>query len=89
MSRAALVAENLFPRKQLALFRKRKARARRTTPPFRMVMIALARFFNWRDVLVIVKPESFLKWHRAGFRSFWRGSRASEAVPLYRGISRN
>ena len=70
MSRAALVAENLFLRKQLALFRERKARARQTTSPFRMVMVALARFFNWRDALVIVKPETFLKWHRAGFRSF-------------------
>jgi hypothetical protein len=71
MPRAA-AAENLFLRKQLALFRERKARARQTTPPFRMVMVALARFFNWRDASVIVKPETFLKWHRAGFRSFWR-----------------
>jgi putative transposase len=35
-------------------------------------MIALARFFDWRDALVIVKPETFLKWHRTGIRTFWR-----------------
>jgi len=26
----------------------------------------------WRDVLVIVKPETVAGWHRAGFRLFWR-----------------
>ena len=28
-------------------------------------MIALARFFDWRKALVIVKPETFIGWHRA------------------------
>ena len=32
-------------------------------------MIALARFFDWRDALVIVKPETFIKWHRTAFRN--------------------
>jgi len=35
-------------------------------------MVALARFFDWRSALVIVKPETFLKWHRNAFRLFWR-----------------
>jgi transposase InsO family protein len=35
-------------------------------------MIALARFFNWREALVIVKPGTFVKWHREAFRAFWR-----------------
>jgi len=35
-------------------------------------MIALARFFDWRDALIIVKPETFIKWHRTAFRMFWR-----------------
>ena len=71
-SRAALIAENLFLRKQLALFQERKVKPRRTTASFRLAMVALARFFGWRDALVIVKPETFLKWHRAAFKMFWR-----------------
>ena len=71
-SRTALIAENLFLRKQLALFRERKAKPRSTTASFRLAMVALARFFDWRDALVIVKPETFVKWHRMAFRSFWR-----------------
>jgi putative transposase len=35
-------------------------------------MVALARFFDWREALVIVKPETFVKWHRTAFRIFWR-----------------
>src|SRR5262249_22210056 len=31
----------------------------------------LARCFAWRDALVIVKPETFVKWHRTAFRTFW------------------
>lgn len=35
-------------------------------------MMALAKFFDWRDALVIVKPETFVGWHRTAFRLFWR-----------------
>ena len=59
-------------RKQLALFQERKARPRRITPAIRIMLLALARFFDWRDALVIVKPETFVKWHRTAFRIFWR-----------------
>ncbi len=46
-------------------------------------MVALAKFFAWRDALVIVKPETFLKWHRAVFRAFWtRKSRRVGRPPL-------
>jgi putative transposase len=71
-SRVALIAENLFLRKQLALFQERKAKPRRTTASFRLAMVALAKFFDWRDALVIVKPETFVKWHRTAFKMFWR-----------------
>jgi len=35
-------------------------------------MVMLARLFDWRGALVIVKPKTFLKWHRTGFRMFWQ-----------------
>jgi putative transposase len=71
-SRIALFAENLFLRKQLALFQERGVRPRRTTASFRLVMVGLGKLFDWRGVLVIVQPETFIKWHRTGFRMFWR-----------------
>jgi transposase InsO family protein len=35
-------------------------------------MVWLSRWFNWRSALSIVKPETFVRWHRQGFRWFWR-----------------
>jgi putative transposase len=70
--RAALGAENLFLRKQLALFQERKRKARPTTAANRFVLCRLARLFDWRRALVIVKPATLIGWHRTAFRRFWR-----------------
>ena len=71
-SRTALAAENLFLRKQLALFQEREKRAAPTTAADRLVFSTLVRFFDWRSALVIVKPATLIGWHRAAFRRFWR-----------------
>ena len=71
-SSAALKAENLFLRKQLALYVERKAHPRRATDATRLALILLSRLFAWRDALTNVKPETFLRWHRRGFRLLWR-----------------
>jgi putative transposase len=71
-SRTALAAENLFLRKQLALFQEREKKAAPTTAADRFVLSKLARFFDWRSALVIVKPATLIGWHRAAFRRFWR-----------------
>src|ERR687891_1321998 len=71
-SRRALAAENLFLRKQLALFQERKVKPRRATDSTRWMMATLSRMFQWRDVLWNVKPDTLIGWHRKGFRLFWR-----------------
>jgi putative transposase len=71
-SRSALAAENLFLRKQLALFQERKVRPQRAGDSTRWVMAFLHRRFAWRNALLIVKPDTLLRWHRKGFRLFWR-----------------
>ena len=71
-SRVALAAENLFLRKQLALFQERKVRPRRADDSTRWMMATLSRMFQWRDALVNVKPDTLIRWHRKGFRLFWR-----------------
>src|SRR3982751_1299944 len=70
--RTALAAENLFLRKQLALFREREKKAIPTTPADRFVFSKLARCFDWRSALLIVKPATLIGWHRQAFRLFWR-----------------
>jgi putative transposase len=71
-SRRALAAENLFLRKQLALFQERKAKPRRADDSTRWMMATLSRMFEWRDALWNVKPDTLIRWHRKGFRLFWR-----------------
>ena len=59
-SRTALAAENLFLRKQLALFQEREKKAAATGAADRFVLSKLARFFDWRSALVIVKPATLI-----------------------------
>src|SRR5919199_5006376 len=68
----SLAAENLFLRKQLALYQERQVRPRRATDTIRIALVWLSRGFDWRPVLGIVKPETFIGGHRQGFRLFWR-----------------
>ena len=49
----ALAAENLFLRKQLALFREQEKKAMPTTPADRFVFSKLAHWFDWRSALMI------------------------------------
>ncbi len=39
----------------------------------RMVWVGLSKIWpGWRTALVIVQPETVLRWHREGFRAYWR-----------------
>src|SRR5438034_11196069 len=71
-SRSALAAENLFLRKQLALYQERQVTPRRATDATRLALLWLSRWIDWRQALAVVQPETFLRWHRQGFRLFWR-----------------
>jgi putative transposase len=78
----ALAAENLFLRKQLALYQERQIKPRRTTQASQMALIWLARWFNWRQALVIVQPATLIRWHHQGFRVFWRWKSRSGRPPI-------
>src|SRR5215510_12468669 len=67
-----LAAENLFLRKQLALYQERHVQPRRATNATRLALVWLSRWFNWRQALAMVQPDTFLRWHRQEFRLFWR-----------------
>src|SRR5262245_47040745 len=68
----AVAAENLFLRKQLGLFVERKVKPRRATDSIRFALARLSRCFDWREALIIVKPDTLISWHRKGFRLFWK-----------------
>ena len=68
----AVAAENLFLRKQLGLFVERKVKPGRATDSIRFALARLSRCFDWREALIIVKPDTLISWHRKGFRLFWK-----------------
>jgi transposase InsO family protein len=80
--RSALAAENLFLRKQLALYQERHVTPKRTTHETRMTLTWLARWFDWRQALVIVQPATLIRWHRHGFRLFWRWTSKPGRPPI-------
>lgn len=71
-SRAHLAAENLFLRKQLALYQERHTKPRRPDPATRVTLALLSRWVDWRSVLSVVQPDTLIRWHRQGWRVFWR-----------------
>jgi putative transposase len=71
-SSSTLAAENLFLRKQLSLYVERKKKPRRATDRIRFALAHLSKYFEWRDALTIVKPDTLIRWHRKGFRLFWK-----------------
>jgi putative transposase len=68
----SIKAENLFLRRQLALYIERGVKPRRIDPVTRIALTLLSRFFNWRDALIVVRPKTMMRWHRAGWKLFWR-----------------
>ncbi len=71
-SRRLLDAEVLFLRRQLALYIERGVKPRRIDAATRVSLTLLSRLFEWRSALVVVRPETLIRWHRAGFRLFWK-----------------
>ena len=67
-----LAAENLFLRKQLAMFQEHQVKPHRANDATRWVMAALSLWFEWRDALVVVRPDTLIRWHRQEFRLFCR-----------------
>ncbi len=71
-SRSCLAAENLFLRKQLALYQERGKKPGRIDTVAKLTLIGLSKLFDWKAALMVVQPQTLVCWHRMGFRLFWR-----------------
>ena len=71
-SRALLAAENAVLRHQLSILQRERPRPS-LRPADRVLWIWLCRHWNrWRSTLVLIQPATVLKWHREGYRRYWR-----------------
>ena len=60
------LSENLFLRKQLALYLERQVEPRRPRAAAKLTLVLLSRVFPWRQALTIVKPDTFVRWRQIG-----------------------
>jgi putative transposase len=84
--KSELIAENALLRQQLVILRRQIKRPRYTKTD-RLLLVLLARAVRpWRQALLIVQPETLLRWHRQGFRLFWKHqSKATSHKPKVTG----
>jgi hypothetical protein len=72
-SKLRLEAENAVLRHQLIVLRRRPRGRVRLTNHDRLFFIQLYRWFPLiLKVLTIIRPETLVRWHRVGFRRYWR-----------------
>lgn len=67
-----LLLENLALRQQLAVLKRRKPKPRIKAGD-KLFWVLLRKFWpGWRQALVIVQPDTIIRWHRAGFKCYWK-----------------
>jgi putative transposase len=81
-SKSQLIAENALLRQQLIIL-KRQVKRPACTKTDRVLLVLLARWVRtWQQALLIVQPDTLLRWHRELFRFIWkRRSKASSHKP--------
>ena len=81
-SRSALLLENALLRHQLVVLSRAVARPRLTAADRGLLMRLASRLRPWTDALIIVRPDTVLRWHCRGFRPSWKHqSRARSRAP--------
>ncbi len=77
-----LIAENALLRQQLIVLNRSVKRPRLTNTARSLLILLASRVRAWKDALLIIQPDTLLRWHRQGFRLFWRRkSRARSRAP--------
>ena len=79
--RQSLTFENLALRHQLYVLQRTRSRVRMKKGD-RLVWVVLSRIWrDWRNSLTIVQPDTVIRWHREGFRLYWRWKSRNRGRP--------
>ena len=71
-TRRNLLLENLVLRQQLATLKRRRPRPRLGILDKLFWVLARRFWSRWKEALVVVTPETVVRWHRAGFQLYWK-----------------
>ena len=78
-SKSDLIAENAFLRQQLIVMKRKVTHPKLTSTDRGLLVMLASRVRGWKRALLIVKPDTLLKWHQQGFKLFWRLKSKGEA----------
>src|SRR6266852_9217845 len=79
-TRRWLLLENLALRQQLAALKRRHPRPRLTALD-KFFWVFTRRFWSgWKQALIVVSPETVVRWHRSGFALYWRAISSARQV---------
>src|SRR6185312_4598302 len=82
-SRRRLEAENLFLRHQLSIALRRAPPRLRLRGSDRALLVWMTRLRpRLLNTVQVVQPETILRWHRAGFKAFWRWKSRQRAAAV-------
>ena len=71
-SKSELLFENALLRQQLLVLQRQVKKTRFTRADCLSLLLLASRLQNWKHLLLILKPDTLLRWHRQGFQLFWR-----------------
>jgi transposase InsO family protein len=72
ISRHRLALENLALRQQLAVLKRKVPHPGPTDRDRRFWLLMRALHDGWKECLHLVQPDTVIRWHRKGWRSYWR-----------------
>ena len=84
-SRTELLMENALLRQQLIVASRKVKRPIFKAPERGFVVLLASLLQHWQNALLLVKPDTVLRWHREGFRLFWRWKSKSSKSRTSRG----
>jgi hypothetical protein len=71
-SQEQLIVENALLRQQVIVLKRQVARPQLTAKDRSLLVVLASRVKDWKNAVLMVKPETVLRWHREGFKLFWR-----------------
>ena len=80
-SKTELVLENALLRQQLSVLQRQIQRPKLSWRDCTLIVLLASKLRSWRQVLVIVQPDTVLRWHRDLFRRIWKRKTKSDKKP--------
>jgi len=72
----------MFLRKHFAYYENHQIRPHRLPDASRLCLLFWSRLFDWQAALVVVKANTFIRWHRKGFKLYWGRKSRGGRPPL-------